>query len=203
MPTYAFQAIGGFNMTFPLAADEDREFCDRWLHHGLPMSYAIDVRLYHAHHLTLKTFWLQHFNYGRGAFHFHQIRSQRQSEPIKVEPILLETATLSVVSKAKLVYSFPVRTISPIASSERSRLSLGKASPKVSPAVNWRNDFQSGCSEKGLEESRKDISIIEVTLLQMGIIRRICVTFMLFIDLNRLLFCADLTKNFNLEKIYQ
>jgi GT2 family glycosyltransferase len=81
------QQLGGFNTAFPLAAGEDREFCDRWLQAGYPMQYVPEARINHYHSLNLKTFWRQHFNYGRGAFHFHQLRAQRQDDPIKVEPL--------------------------------------------------------------------------------------------------------------------
>lgn len=87
LPADCFHALGGFDTTFPLAAGEDREFCDRWLHHGYEMIYAPEVRVYHAHKLTLPTFWRQHFNYGRGAFCFHQARSRRNLERTKVEPL--------------------------------------------------------------------------------------------------------------------
>ena len=87
MPRHLFHKIGGFDTSFPLAAGEDREFCDRWRDHNLPMHYVPAMQVYHAHPLTLTSFWRQHFNYGRGAFHFHQVRSKRQSQPIKVEPI--------------------------------------------------------------------------------------------------------------------
>lgn len=87
LPAAQFQALGGFDTAFPLAAAEDREFCDRWLHHGYPMRYVPEVQIYHAHHLTLASFWRQHLNYGRGAFCFHQIRAKRQSQSIKVEPL--------------------------------------------------------------------------------------------------------------------
>lgn len=87
VPRDEYQKLSGFDTSFPLAAGEDREFCDRWQHHGLPMRYAPRVKIHHAHSLTLSSFWRQHFNYGRGAFCFHQIRGQRQSQPMKVEPI--------------------------------------------------------------------------------------------------------------------
>jgi len=88
VPTHDFRDLGGFDVTFPLAAGEDREFCDRWLYHGHSMAYAPNMQVNHAHHLSLAAFWRQHFNYGRGAFHFHQVRSRRQSEPIRVEPLM-------------------------------------------------------------------------------------------------------------------
>lgn len=86
MPTHRFHEIGGFDTSFPLAAGEDREFCDRWLQRGYAMIYAPEVQIYHAHILTLQKFWRQHFNYGRGAFCFHQIRAERVREGIKIEP---------------------------------------------------------------------------------------------------------------------
>ena len=87
--------VGGFDTSFPLAAAEDRELCDRWQHQGLPMVYAPEVTIRHAHHLSLQSFWKQHFGYGRGAFCFHQVRSQRNEEPIRVEPIKFYTNLLT------------------------------------------------------------------------------------------------------------
>lgn len=86
LPKEHFRSIGGFGSTFPRAAAEDREFCDRWLHHGYRMIYAPEVVVYHAHVLTFRTFWRQHVNYGRGAFHFHQIRARRGHGGIRLEP---------------------------------------------------------------------------------------------------------------------
>ena len=86
-----FYQIGGFDTSFPLAAAEDREFCDRWLYKGSKMIYIPEVIVYHSHKLTLRTFCKQHFNYGRGAFCFHKIRAYRSNEQtkeqIKVEPL--------------------------------------------------------------------------------------------------------------------
>lgn len=87
LPADRLHALGGFDTTFPLAAGEDREFCDRWLNCGYKMIYAPEVQVNHAHKLALPTFWRQHFNYGRGAFCFYQARSRRNLERIKVEPL--------------------------------------------------------------------------------------------------------------------
>lgn len=87
LPAERFRTIGGFDTSFPLAAAEDREFCDRWLHKGYKMIYAPEIIVYHAHQLTFPTFWRQHFNYGRGAFCFHKVRAQRASDRIKVQPL--------------------------------------------------------------------------------------------------------------------
>ena len=87
LPTDSFHQVGKFDTTFPLAAGEDREFCDRWLNLGYRMVTVSNAQIYHAHKLTLRSFWRQHFNYGRGAFHFHQLRAQRGVGKIKVEPL--------------------------------------------------------------------------------------------------------------------
>ena len=121
LPTATFQLLKGFNATFPLAAGEDREFCDRWLHQGYQMVYAPQVKVSHAHQLTLKTFWRQHFNYGRGAFCFHQLRTQRIDDRIRVEPIsfyfnlltypLTQTSSQSVILLAVLLFLSQVANI--------------------------------------------------------------------------------------------
>ena len=86
MPTANFRALGGFDISFPLAAAEDRDFCDRW-NRAYPMLYVPEARVNHYHKLSLASFWRQHFGYGRGACCFHQLRSQRAAKQIEVEPL--------------------------------------------------------------------------------------------------------------------
>jgi GT2 family glycosyltransferase len=87
LPADYFHAAGGFDTIFPRAAGEDRDFCDRCLHRGCEMTYAPEVLVYHAHALTFRTFWRQHFTYGRGAFQFRQARARRGSGRIRLEPM--------------------------------------------------------------------------------------------------------------------
>lgn len=87
VPAQAFREIGGFETRFALAAGEDREFCDRWVHRGFGMTYAPDAMVHHYHALGLCTFVRQHMNYGRGAFHFHAFRARRRGGKIEVEPL--------------------------------------------------------------------------------------------------------------------
>ncbi|MBE9059432.1 glycosyltransferase family 2 protein [cf. Phormidesmis sp. LEGE 11477] len=94
-----FLEIGGFDISFPLAAAEDRELCDRWQQSGYPMQYAPSATIQHAHALSLKSFWRQHFGYGRGAFCFHKARAQRTEETIKVEPVNFYTDLLTYPMK--------------------------------------------------------------------------------------------------------
>ena len=87
VPKELFHTVGGFDALWMHAAGEDREFCDRWLFYGHRLVHAPEVLVFHAHPLTLRTFWWQHFTYGQGAYYFHSVRAQRTQEGIKVEPL--------------------------------------------------------------------------------------------------------------------
>lgn len=86
VPKKLFLEVGGFDTNMPLAAGEDREFCDRWRHLGFSLRFIPDAIVRHWHWLTAVSFWRQHFNYGRGAWQYHQIRAKRQQMSLKVEP---------------------------------------------------------------------------------------------------------------------
>ena len=88
LPRDGFAAIGGFDTRFPTAAGEDRDLCDRWRQHGYQMTYAPEVLVYHAHTLTLRTFWRQHFKYGRAAFRVRRARAQRRDGTGDREPLM-------------------------------------------------------------------------------------------------------------------
>jgi GT2 family glycosyltransferase len=87
LPADRFRSVGGFDTSYALAAGEDRELCDRWLHLGHRMVYVKEAVVYHAHSLTFRSFVRQHFNYGRGAFCFHQVRARRGDGRIQIEPL--------------------------------------------------------------------------------------------------------------------
>ena len=80
-----FIATGGFDESFPLAAGEDREFSDRLLYNGHNIRYFGDLAVKHAHHMGFLGFCRQQFNYGKGAYHFHSIRSQRNAQRMTLE----------------------------------------------------------------------------------------------------------------------
>jgi GT2 family glycosyltransferase len=86
LPTQAFRQIGGFDTSFPLAAAEDRDLCERWREAGMRMVYCDEAIVHHAHALGMRSFCRQHFNYGRGAFHLHRARARRGEHPLRVEP---------------------------------------------------------------------------------------------------------------------
>jgi GT2 family glycosyltransferase len=84
--TDLFEELGGFDQSFPLAAAEDRDFCVRWRDRIGPLVYAPDAVVDHAHPLTLRRFWRQHANYGRGARHLHRIMASRGDGRRRREP---------------------------------------------------------------------------------------------------------------------
>jgi GT2 family glycosyltransferase len=81
-----FEALGGFDETFPLAAAEDRDLGMRWRDRGGSLAYAPEAVVDHHHALTLRRFLRQHANYGRGARHLHLVLDARGAEQPKVEP---------------------------------------------------------------------------------------------------------------------
>ena len=94
MAVQRFRAVGGFDETYPNAAAEDREICDRLLQRGQRIIYAPEAVVHHAHPLTFAGFCRQHFHYGRGAFCFRRVRSRRCAEPVRLEPLSFYTGLL-------------------------------------------------------------------------------------------------------------
>jgi len=72
-----FDEIDGFDVRF--RTSEDRELCDRCLFMGMRLVYEHKAVIYHTHELNFAEFACQHFNYGRGAYHYHRVRAQRGS----------------------------------------------------------------------------------------------------------------------------
>jgi len=75
-----FLAAGGFDTT--LMTSEDRDFCDRCLEQGCRLVFAEEAAVSHVRLLTFRTFWRQHFEYGRGTFDYHRRRAARGSAPV-------------------------------------------------------------------------------------------------------------------------
>lgn len=87
LSTELFLRVGGFDSSFPFAAGEDRELCERWLSQDLHITYAPEAIIYHAHPLTFRSFWRQHFNYGRGAFRFRAGRARQKRKRMRFESL--------------------------------------------------------------------------------------------------------------------
>ena len=82
-----FEAMGGFDESFPLAAAEDRDFGLRWRAAGGTLVYAPDAVVGHAHALTFRGFLRQHSNYGRGARHLHSVMDDRGDDRPRIEAL--------------------------------------------------------------------------------------------------------------------
>lgn len=74
VPAAAFAELGGFDETFQVAS-EDRDLCARWHASGRTLRSVEVALVRHAPRLDLVRFARQHFNYGRGAFRYHQARA--------------------------------------------------------------------------------------------------------------------------------
>lgn len=85
-PVDAFRALNGFDVSFPLAAAEDRDFCERWRNAQHTFVFDPDAIVYHAHRLTLRRFCRQHFTYGRGARYLQLARATRGDRSLRIEP---------------------------------------------------------------------------------------------------------------------
>ena len=83
----AFIDLGGFDESFPLAAAEDRDFCERWLAARHRMVYCADAVVHHSHTLGLLSFCRQHLNYGRGAHHLQVARAGRGVRGFRLESL--------------------------------------------------------------------------------------------------------------------
>jgi glycosyltransferase involved in cell wall biosynthesis len=80
-----FEHVGGFDLRFPLAGGEDREFCARYHHAGCPLVFAEDAVVAHYHALTVRRFLRQHYNYGRGAYCYRRVHAARSGPEVGFE----------------------------------------------------------------------------------------------------------------------
>lgn len=85
-PREPLVACGGFDTTYTRAAGEDRELCDRWVRLGGRIVAVPDAVVLHAHRLAWRSFWRQHFDYGRGAWDYRRARAERDGARVRVEP---------------------------------------------------------------------------------------------------------------------
>jgi glycosyltransferase involved in cell wall biosynthesis len=83
LPASRYRQLGGFDTRFHTS--EDRDFCDRWAHAGLPLVFVREAVMFHSHPLSFRRFFRQHFHYGRGAHRFHQTRTYRQGGDFEIE----------------------------------------------------------------------------------------------------------------------
>jgi glycosyltransferase involved in cell wall biosynthesis len=70
-------SVGGFDETFPRAAAEDRELCERWQEAEGLMHFAEDAQVTHVIPLSFARYVRQHWRYGQGADHLQRARQRR------------------------------------------------------------------------------------------------------------------------------
>ncbi len=80
-----FDECAGFDETFPLAGGEDRDLCRRLVEGGRRLVWVPAAVVDHDHLLTMRSFWRQHFRYGRGAYQFHRAQGLR-ADPADQDP---------------------------------------------------------------------------------------------------------------------
>lgn len=116
MPKAAFEALGGFDASYPRAAGEDRAFCSAWVEHGWPVVRVPDAVVEHHHRLGVSGFWRQHRNYGFGACMFHRRRPATRMglgrrlgfylsllmHPVRRDPSLRGASRIALVALAQL-----------------------------------------------------------------------------------------------------
>jgi glycosyltransferase involved in cell wall biosynthesis len=85
-------AMGGFDESFPRAAAEDRDLCERWTESGRYLEFAGDARITHVLVVSLARYVRQHARYGQGANYLHRARARRtgaarNAVPPRLEPL--------------------------------------------------------------------------------------------------------------------
>lgn len=67
-----------FDESFPLAAGEDREWCDRLAAAGHRLAWEPEAWVEHHQELSARGFWDQQVRYGRGAAHLRRLGGHRR-----------------------------------------------------------------------------------------------------------------------------
>ncbi|HEX2056336.1 MAG TPA: glycosyltransferase [Nitrospiraceae bacterium] len=98
VPTELFRRLNGFDPGF--RTSEDRDLCDRWQSQGYYLRYVPEAVIFHAHVLTLRSFWTQHAGYGRGAWLHHSARAQRGAGPFRPDWTFYKALARSPLSDA-------------------------------------------------------------------------------------------------------
>jgi len=80
-----YHGLEGFNADF--VTGEDREFCYRLRKMNLRLIHEPRAVVFHAHPLTLKTFFQRHYSYGKGSCRYHRRCGGEDHFFYKLEPL--------------------------------------------------------------------------------------------------------------------
>ena len=101
-----------FDETYPLAAGEDRDWCDRVVASGTPIAWEPRARVEHSPALGWGGFWRQQLRYGRGARVYHRARATgRGVGPGRLQLHLLRAALAQGPRVTTLVLAAQVATV--------------------------------------------------------------------------------------------
>ncbi len=78
-----------FDESYPLAAGEDRAWCEELAARGYKLGYESTALVRHRQKLTSRSFWAQHARYGRGAYRFGRDRGGALPSPVTLYPQLV------------------------------------------------------------------------------------------------------------------
>lgn len=107
VPAEAFADLGGFDEGVRRAGGEDRDFCERWIESGRPMTEAPGALVRHSHPLRLGGFWRQHAAYGAGA-HAHRTARSGRTGNRRIEPSLT-SGVFAIAARRALADRDPAR----------------------------------------------------------------------------------------------
>lgn len=82
VPTARFRSLGGFDTKF--VTGEDREFLRRWQDSGQMLVYAPEARVWHDRPMSLASFFLQHYRYGKGSRKYHRLYTSSKPESARM-----------------------------------------------------------------------------------------------------------------------
>jgi GT2 family glycosyltransferase len=82
VPRNRFWLLNGFSERYLRAAGEDYDFCARWTEAGFPNHYAPEATVGHAHGHSFRSFWRQHFGYGRALLRVRQGMARRRGRGV-------------------------------------------------------------------------------------------------------------------------
>lgn len=133
IPKHIYDALGGFDLAFSDAAAEDRDLCDRLLHHGYPIKYRPKIVVRHYHGLRLKSYFRQHFKYGYSAHLYHQKRRQRNMKRPSIEPLSFYRNLILFPYRIKSPRAFTISALT-LVSQMANVLGFWKAKYPLSPA---------------------------------------------------------------------
>ncbi len=89
VPKKDYLALGGCDTAYGLLAAEDRDFCRRWRESGRHLVKSTEAIVLHENRTTLKGFWWQYLNYGKGAYRFSKNGSSTKESSTVGKHLLL------------------------------------------------------------------------------------------------------------------